>query len=158
VTGVPEDIRYRFEVGNGFDTAPEVLCAGNEALGAWLMCATWSAANKTPGRIPRAIAEPYGKAIATTLVRAGLWNRAGRNYVVPSSWYWRFTTIRRRDQILTSLRERIYKRDGYKCVTCGSGDDLTLDHIYPKSLGGATTEDNLQTLCRSCNSIKGVRV
>ena len=34
-------------------------------------------------------------------------------------------------------------------------EDLTLDHIIPESHGGHTTAENLQTLCRSCNSHKG---
>lgn len=52
-------------------------------------------------------------------------------------------------------RNNVFKRDGHKCVKCGSGDDLCLDHIKPFSRGGATHESNLQTLCRSCNSKKG---
>ena len=34
---------------------------------------------------------------------------------------------------------------------------LTADHILPKSAGGLTTRSNLQTLCQSCNSLKGNR-
>ena len=56
------------------------------------------------------------------------------------------------------LRELVYERDEWCCVECGSTDNLTLDHIYPWSLGGPVTEDNLQTLCKSCNSRKGARV
>jgi hypothetical protein len=56
------------------------------------------------------------------------------------------------------LRELVYERDEWCCVACASTEDLTLDHIYPWSLGGPDTEDNLQTLCRSCNSRKGARI
>lgn len=63
-----------------------------------------------------------------------------------------------RDPIPIEVRFFIYERDGYRCVQCGAVEDLTIDHIYPKSLGGAHTADNLQTLCRSCNSRKGARV
>lgn len=31
---------------------------------------------------------------------------------------------------------------------------LTMDHILPKSKGGATTQNNLQTLCQDCNRAK----
>ena len=31
-------------------------------------------------------------------------------------------------------------------------EDLTIDHIFPRSLGGKSDEFNLRTLCRSCNS------
>ena len=49
----------------------------------------------------------------------------------------------------------IYERDGYACVYCGSGEDLTLDHIVPLAHGGMHCEDNLVVACRSCNSSKG---
>lgn len=56
------------------------------------------------------------------------------------------------------LRALVFARDGYKCVTCGATDDLTLDHIYPWSLGGPDVEENLRVLCRPCNSRKGAKV
>lgn len=33
-------------------------------------------------------------------------------------------------------------------------DDLTVDHIVPKALGGKDTRDNAQVLCRPCNAAK----
>ncbi|ENX60706.1 hypothetical protein F885_01814 [Acinetobacter higginsii] len=53
------------------------------------------------------------------------------------------------------LRLEVYERDGFKCVTCGVQKNLTLDHIKPEILGGASTIENLQTMCKSCNSSKG---
>ena len=35
--------------------------------------------------------------------------------------------------------------------------NLTLDHIVPRSRGGADTDNNLQLLCQACNSKKGTR-
>ena len=63
-----------------------------------------------------------------------------------------------RTPIPVETRFFVFRRDGYRCVQCGSTDDLTIDHIYPQILGGGHTEDNLQTLCRPCNSRKGARV
>lgn len=64
----------------------------------------------------------------------------------------------KRDPIPVEVRFFVFERDGYRCVECGTCEDLTIDHIYPKSLGGADTVDNLQTLCRPCNCRKGARV
>lgn len=55
-------------------------------------------------------------------------------------------------------RQAIFKRDGFKCVICGATDDLTLDHVIPRSKGGTSESGNLQTLCRSCNTSKGNRL
>lgn len=52
-------------------------------------------------------------------------------------------------------RDEIFDRDGRKCLKCGTEDSLSLDHIVPLSTGGTNDEDNLQTLCKRCNSAKG---
>jgi 5-methylcytosine-specific restriction endonuclease McrA len=54
------------------------------------------------------------------------------------------------------IRQRILQRDGYTCQMCG-GEGNSVDHILPRSAGGADHDWNLQTLCRSCNSSKGGR-
>ena len=53
------------------------------------------------------------------------------------------------------FREGIKARDGHKCVYCGSKENLTVDHVRPKSKGGTDTADNLVTACRPCNQAKG---
>lgn len=62
-----------------------------------------------------------------------------------------------RARISEELRNKVFERDGRKCVLCGSGEKLCVDHIHPFSLGGKTEESNFQTLCKSCNSKKGNR-
>jgi len=52
-------------------------------------------------------------------------------------------------------RQNIFKRDGHRCQYCGTHEDLTLDHVVPKSRGGLTKWDNLTTACKRCNSRKG---
>lgn len=43
------------------------------------------------------------------------------------------------------------------CLCCGATHTpLTVDHIIPISQGGTNDLDNLQPLCQSCNSAKGV--
>lgn len=58
-------------------------------------------------------------------------------------------------RISDELRAAVYARDGHRCVECGSCKRLSVDHIVPESKGGATTLENLQTMCRPCNSEKG---
>lgn len=70
----------------------------------------------------------------------------------------RFDRFRGRPAISADLRAAVYERDGHACLTCGTTTNLSLDHIHPYSLGGPDTFENLQTLCRSCNSAKGARV
>jgi hypothetical protein len=67
--------------------------------------------------------------------------------------------------LMTSvLREKIKVRDNYTCQNCNlSINDaqnllLEIDHIFPLSKGGITSEDNLQTLCWKCNRSKGSKV
>ena len=59
------------------------------------------------------------------------------------------------------LRLQVYKRDRYRCVTCGRspaaqpGIILHVDHVIPFSKGGDTNLENLRTLCDRCNLGKG---
>lgn len=55
---------------------------------------------------------------------------------------------------LPPMRQRVYERDGHRCVQCGTDSDLTLDHIKPRSRGGKTVMENLQTMCKPCNGAK----
>jgi hypothetical protein len=56
-----------------------------------------------------------------------------------------------------SLRERIFARDGWRCVYCGEvypSERLSLDHVQPRLRGGDASEGNLVTACRPCNARK----
>jgi 5-methylcytosine-specific restriction endonuclease McrA len=57
--------------------------------------------------------------------------------------------------VTRTQRQRILERDGYACCSCGSEDNLCIDHIIPASRGGGSEDDNLQVLCLSCNTKKG---
>ncbi len=55
-------------------------------------------------------------------------------------------------------RERIFRRDGFRCVYCGGlfeANELTLDHVQPRMRNGDMSEGNLVTACRACNTAKG---
>jgi len=44
------------------------------------------------------------------------------------------------------------------CLCCGIMEKLTADHVIPVSKGGSSNIDNIQPLCKTCNSSKGVRI
>jgi len=61
--------------------------------------------------------------------------------------------------IPSKLRTLVFARDGHVCLRCGCSVRLRLraDHVIPESQGGEASMENLQTLCMSCNSWKGVQ-
>jgi len=63
-----------------------------------------------------------------------------------------------RRPISDKMRREVYERDGWKCVRCGSGSDLTVDHDWPHSKGGASSMANYRTLCKPCNLAKSDRI
>ena len=55
-------------------------------------------------------------------------------------------------------RFNVFLRDKFSCQYCGSGQELTFDHLLPRSKGGQTNWDNVVTACSSCNVKKGGRL
>ncbi|RVU36643.1 HNH endonuclease [Hwanghaeella grinnelliae] len=57
-------------------------------------------------------------------------------------------------------RFNVFLRDKLTCQYCGTGfnaQDLTFDHVVPRSQGGRTTWENVVTACSPCNLRKGGR-
>src|SRR6267143_1365952 len=55
-------------------------------------------------------------------------------------------------------RKNILLRDRNTCQYCGEvlpSSELTIDHVVPRSRGGASTWENLVACCHSCNRSKG---
>ena len=52
-------------------------------------------------------------------------------------------------------RFNVFLRDRFSCQYCGSRDDLTFDHLIPRSRGGQTTWGNVVAACSGCNLRKG---
>lgn len=57
-------------------------------------------------------------------------------------------------------RIAIYLRDNYRCIYCNKdlknadNQNITLDHIKPRSQGGSNRHTNLITCCKQCNSTR----
>jgi 5-methylcytosine-specific restriction endonuclease McrA len=63
----------------------------------------------------------------------------------------------------TSLRfnrRNLFARDGHRCQYCGNtppSQQLSLDHVVPRSRGGDTSWENVVCCCVRCNTRKGGR-
>ncbi len=71
----------------------------------------------------------------------------------------RYIRIPRRLRLPCS-RRGVFARDRETCQYCGvqpGRNQLTMDHVLPRSQGGGTTWDNVVTACRECNHRKGGR-
>lgn len=58
-------------------------------------------------------------------------------------------------------RRNIYLRDNYQCQYCGCKpcrEELTIDHVNPRSRGGRSTWENVVLACQDCNSRKGSKL
>lgn len=63
-----------------------------------------------------------------------------------------------REPIPQEIQDRVWNRDGGKCVKCGSREKLEFDHIIPFSKGGSNSYRNLQLLCEKCNRQKSNKI
>ncbi len=57
-------------------------------------------------------------------------------------------------------RKNLFKRDRYTCQYCGlqpGPEELTVDHILPRSRGGTSTWENCVLACVECNKRKADR-
>jgi len=71
-----------------------------------------------------------------------------------------YINVRRRREQSGMKRLRIYMRDKFRCQYCGEKkgvDELTLDHILPRSRGGDNSPLNIVTACLKCNNRKSNR-
>ena len=55
-------------------------------------------------------------------------------------------------------RFNLFLRDRFECQYCGSPNDLTFDHVIPRSKGGQTSWENVVAACSPCNLRKGGRL
>lgn len=62
---------------------------------------------------------------------------------------------------IPSLNNQIlFRRDQHICAYCGnefSSDDLTRDHVHPRSRGGQDIWTNVVSACGGCNKVKDAR-
>ena len=57
-------------------------------------------------------------------------------------------------------RKNLFKRDRYTCQYCGTQpgpEELTVDHVVPRSRGGVSSWENCVLACVECNKVKADR-
>jgi 5-methylcytosine-specific restriction endonuclease McrA len=70
------------------------------------------------------------------------------------------TIVKFKFHSISCNRHNIIIRDKNECQYCGisfASNELTIDHIFPKSRGGDNTWENLVAACKKCNQKKGCR-
>lgn len=75
--------------------------------------------------------------------------------VIKLTLYNRFPPLR-----VKFSRRNIYMRDRNQCQFCGARpprENMTIDHVIPRSRGGKTGWENVVLACSQCNARKGSR-
>ena len=83
------------------------------------------------------------------LAASGQWERPS---VILLTRYVRMPHARR----IPVTRRGVLRRDEFRCCYCSRGAS-TIDHVLPRSRGGADSWENLVACCLSCNNAKGDR-
>ena len=60
-------------------------------------------------------------------------------------------------KIRTLFDDEKEKMANSSCCYCGSGDNLSIDHLLPRKRGGSDSGDNLILACQHCNSSKNMK-
>jgi superfamily II DNA or RNA helicase len=62
------------------------------------------------------------------------------------------------DELPEEVKKKVKERDNYRCQCCGESQRrlLQIDHIVPVYYGRNDNPENLQTLCKTCNRLKGI--
>lgn len=117
----------------------------------------------------RDVANLYGVSKASIWLWCKAAGHGGRNIVAPPTChperphYGRglcrkcYRAEWERNGNVQAIRREVFERDGYSCVACGSGVELSLDHVKHYSAGGQDTVENLRAACMPCNRRRGNR-
>lgn len=134
-----------------------------EEMGAYAAISAWAVA--TGDRVSPEAAHHVAhcssrkwRRVKESLVKLGALIESEDGYLLPSFFVGRLYKtgyLYIKSPISSKLRWQVFQRDNYACRECGAKEDLTADHIVAEINGGETVLENLQTLCRPCNSGKG---
>lgn len=110
---------------------------------------------------------PWERAITLVIKRfADVVDEHPDRYINTVNWSVKMPSVIRlikpvkRKKAVKFSRYNVYARDGGKCQYCRARvtlQDMTYDHVTPRSKGGQTTWENVVTACVPCNQRKGQR-
>ena len=79
----------------------------------------------------------------------------GSKFNTPSVIKLNYNINRKRNPVFKVSRMGVFSRDNFTCQYCGvKNKKLTLDHVFPRHLGGKHEWENLVTSCSDCNQKK----
>ena len=112
--------------------------------------------NRNPDR-KREIARNWGRNNKEKVLAAGrLWSKLNPEKNVAKRNRRRAILMKLNSHYLPEEWQEVLIKFDNLCAHCAKPEKLTVDHVIPLSRGGSNTIDNIQPLCRSCNSRKGV--
>lgn len=53
--------------------------------------------------------------------------------------------------ISKKVKDRVWERDGHRCIICGSYQAMPNSHYIRRSQGGLGIEENIVTMCQQCH-------
>ena len=53
--------------------------------------------------------------------------------------------------ISKAVKDRVWERDGHKCIVCGNYEAMPNSHYIRRSQGGLGIEENIVTMCQQCH-------
>jgi len=90
-------------------------------------------------------------------VREEVWRSAQDSFKVPSVVRLNYFVNVPYHRTVPLTRRAVFGRDDHVCQYCGATAE-NLDHVVPRSRGGAHSWDNVVACCRRCNIKKGNRL
>lgn len=75
-------------------------------------------------------------------------------YTSPDDYLFNLQTCRPSDA-KREWRKMIKEKWNNECAYCGHKENLTIDHVVPRSKGGGDFVTNVICSCKSCNNAKG---
>lgn len=116
-------------------------------------------------------AEYYQRTKQRAVERAAKWASENQDKVRLAKREWKrrnpdsnrkYKKVRRALESVNHFTEaewlQLLERYNHQCLSCGSMERLSADHVVPLALGGSNSIDNIQPLCIPCNSKKGKKV